>query len=351
MGAFDSTQPPIAAPLLRLDAQLYGVGAPPLQCGAGVECSSLRAAEQAVGAFAAAGGHGAQGGQWHHHRQQENEVELEAHPQQPSSSVSSHDADPTSLSIPHRVRRHRRRVASLLFTDGSSCSCTVDCTPVTSEPDWPAAITSGEQQPGNQYASEPPMPTCCAHLSVGRAALCDAPNASGSPIAAATPQAPAEAGSEDRDDEEGAGGDGDGSGSTAHPAGAGSQGPSAVPSDMSMEELVLMHAVQQPPASRRCPQPTVPPPTSTADGEPLIVLFLNRSPYPVKVAHMDKRSIEVPLLSLQPAEHVELSARTSDAWRVRTLSGVLLLELGRTPPAKPRGGAAMVHIFECDEGW
>ena len=76
-------------------------------------------------------------------------------------------------------------------------------------------------------------------------------------------------------------------------------------------------------------------------------LFLNRSPYPVRVLHVDSTGVELALLSLRPAEHAEVDTDSLQAWRVRTLGGSLLVELDATPRVDDASGMAAIHIEDC----
>ena len=58
---------------------------------------------------------------------------------------------------------------------------------------------------------------------------------------------------------------------------------------------------------------------------------------------------EVPLLSLRAAEHAEMLARPSHAWRVRTLGGAVLLELVGSPGGEDSDAPVTIHIEDCTD--
>lgn len=234
-GEHCADQPPIAAPLLRADPDLYGLAAPP-----------YRAADA--------------------------------------------DADGLARLTPRRVSR-RRRVATLIFADGSSCSCAPDCRAVV--PGGPG----GPPADAPVVAGQSELP-CCAHLADGRAALCD-----------------------------GAGGADEASALLDAATAAGDGWAAATP------------------RLAACPVASEPL-SSGGDGEAVDLVFANRAPFPTRVYHMEGGA-EVPILSLRPAELGEVSALTSHAWRVRTHGGSLVLELRATPPNDGASGVSTVHIVEC----
>ena len=86
---------------------------------------------------------------------------------------------------------------------------------------------------------------------------------------------------------------------------------------------------------------------SSAGGQPVTTLFLNRAPYPVRVFHVDGGGVEVPVLSLRSGEHAEVSGLSTYAWRARTRGSALLLELSATPQAEEATGVTTVHVLEC----
>ena len=255
-GDADPRQPPIAAPLLRIDPELYGLGA-----------KRRSAAGEAL----------------------------------------------EDLPPPRRVVA-RRRVTSLVFADGSTCSCALDCTPSRSE-----AFNEDEAAPTAPAAAEAEDPSaaipenvCCGDSKDGRAALCS--GAKHAPAAAAN----------------------------------GTQRGGEVGAVVEEEEA---HD-EWPALISRPPPPLKPCPTarfqlaSTGVGEPVVALFINRAPYPIHVYHVDARGLEVPTLSLRVGEHVEIEGLSSYAWRARTHSGILLLELDWTPP--PVNDVVSIHILACD---
>ena len=71
--------------------------------------------------------------------------------------------------------------------------------------------------------------------------------------------------------------------------------------------------------------------------------------------HLDAKGREVPAMSLRVGEHAEVRALTSYAWRVRSHSGSLLLEMARTPsPPEPVEGSSpadadvvTIHVRPC----
>jgi hypothetical protein len=201
-----------------------------------------------------------------------------------------------SLDAPSRRRRgRRRRVASLVFTDGSSCSCAPECRPIKAP--WTASPEDAAELTGMPFGSGEATSTCCMHAADGRAALC-------------------------------AGGSGDDLGSELGVSGL----------DMAALPLAL----------RPCPQPRLGGGGfSSGGGQPVQALFLNRSPYPVRVLHVDSTGAEQALLALRPAEHAEVDTVSLQAWRVRTLGGSLLVELDATPRVDDASGMAAIHIEDC----
>ena len=91
---------------------------------------------------------------------------------------------------------------------------------------------------------------------------------------------------------------------------------------------------------------------STPGGAPLVALFVNRAAHPVRILHVDASGAEVPTLSLRVGEHGEVHARTTHAWRARSQSGALLLELASTPPSPDEDeywgtGVTTIHVPPC----
>ena len=288
-GGFDPRQPPLLAPMLRIDPGLHGFGAPETAGAEADEDGESGSGDEATGAD--------------------------------DSSSSSSDA-PTSpaavLPLPRRVLR-RRRVASVVFADGSGCSCAADCIPSPSsladpptEGDVSAPVAEGNEEDA-AVAAEAQTRGCCAHLPDGRSAMCDPPVADAA--------------------------------ASGGMAGEMDQEPSM---DGTNEALALISDAYAAP-TRPCPVATFDL-TSSADGAPVIVLFVNRAPHPITVLHVDQGGLEVAALSLRVGEHAEVRARASYAWRARSRVGTLLLELARTPPSDAvtdAGDTATVHVHAC----
>jgi len=186
-----------------------------------------------------------------------------------------------------RAAQRRRRVASLHFEDGSSCSCAADCG------------TDGGAAAAQQAEGLPPE--CCADVADGRRALC-------------TPPEEAEA---------------------AAPLGL-AYGDAEQP----QPEMPLP----------RCPAPRAGV-ASRGGGAPLQLLLLNRAPFPVTLAFVDATGEEVALRTLRVREHAEYETLATHAWRVRTLGGHLLVEVApgdlTAPPAAESGGVVTVYVNEC----
>jgi len=283
-GEPEPQQPPIASPHLRADPTLDSFGMP------------------ALGGEAAADDGDAPSRAPDPDVPPESEEERQQQRQQRQLTAS--------LDAPSRRRRgRRRRVASLVFTDGSSCSCAPECRPIkapwAASPEDAAELTgmpfgSGDatgDATGTPLGSGEATSTCCMHAADGRAALC-------------------------------AGGSGDDLGSDLRVSGL----------DMAALPLAL----------RPCPQPRLGGSGfSSGGGQPVQALFLNRSPYPVRVLHVDSTGAEQALLSLRPAEHAEVDTDSLQAWRVRTLGGSLLVELDTTPRVDDASGMAAIHIEDC----
>lgn len=298
-GELDAQQPLIAAPMLRIDPKLYGLSAPPLLDANHEESHAPPATN---GSWARLGEHG------------EDSVE----PAVGRDGVR--DGASTTLAVvpPRRVHR-RRRVAMLLFSDGSSCSCATDCMALS------AAAAGSPSDRG-----------CCAHVADGRAALCDGPVESESEHGRIGLQL------DDGSTRSGA----SESGARDSGAAASQKGMPALESRASTtngDSSSTTAAV----AARSCPESSEGI-FSRAHGQPVTLLFLNRAPYPVSLAHLDGDGAEVPVMSLRSAEHAELAALTSHAWRVRTLGGTLLKELVDTLAVPQEDGVAMVHIHPCN---
>ena len=283
-GEPEPQQPPIASPHLRADPTLDSFGMP------------------ALGGEAAADDGEAPSRAPDPDVPPESEEERQQQRQQRQLTAS--------LDAPSRRRRgRRRRVASLVFTDGSSCSCAPECRPIKAP--WAASPEDAAELTGMPFGSgdatgdatgTPLGPgeatsTCCMHAADGRAALC-------------------------------ARGSGDDLGSDLGVSGL----------DMAALPLAL----------RPCPQPRLGGSGfSSGGGQPVQALFLNRSPYPVRVLHVDSTGAEQALLSLRPAEHAEVDTDSLQAWRVRTLGGSLLVELDATPRVDDASGMAAIHIEDC----
>jgi hypothetical protein len=283
-GEPEPQQPPIASPHLRADPTLDSFGMPAL--GGEAAADDGEAPSRAPDPDVPPESE-------EQHQQQRQQQQLAA-----------------SLDAPSRRRRgRRRRVASLVFTDGSSCSCAPECRPIkapwAASPEDAAELTgmpfgSGDatgDATGTPLGSGEATGTCCMHAADGRAALC-------------------------------AGGSGDDLGSDLGVSGL----------DMAALPLAL----------RPCPQPRLGGSGfSSGGGQPVQALFLNRSPYPVRVLHVDSTGAEQALLSLRPAEHAEVDTDSLQAWRVRTLGGSLLVELDATPRVDDASGMAAIHIEDC----
>ena len=265
-GEFDPHQQSILAPLLRVDADLYGFGAP--------ELSALPAAE----------------------------------------STEAASVESVSMPPPRRVLR-RRRVASLVFSDGSSCSCAPDCVPEArslvepSSSDADAGASGDDEEEPPEAVAKAQLHGCCAHLQDGRAALCDGPSIdpSISPSAMAASLLPAHV--DDHDD---------GKASSS---------------------------------SRPCPIARFDLASNSTGGMPINVLFVNRAPYPVRLFHVDADAREVPALSLRMGEHAEVRSRSSQAWRARSHGGALLMELAGAVAAseEEESGVATVYVLPCGQ--
>ena len=288
-GWTDPHQPPIAAPLLRVDHDLSGFGAPPT----------------------------------------------------PRATIGGDDDGDNGppdahASLPRRVLR-RRRVAALTFSDGTACSCALDCRPpaepAESPPEGAGLGGGGGGSPSTEVASSAAAAvveeveagatsTCCAQLSDGQAALCDSPQA-----------APSDGG--------GGGGDGDGN-DVEDGVGDRNEGDESDAADWSIYVDVPMRP------RRRCPDASEGV-ASAADGTAVVVLFVNRAPHPVRILHVEETGLERAVLSLRAGEHAEVAAHSGHAWRVRTFGGALLRQLPATPlPADDGTGTSTLHIFECD---
>ena len=291
-GEIDPDQPPIAAPYLRVDPYLDSFGVPPPLGSPAAEdeppVEDLQEQQQQ------------QQQQRRQQRQQQQRTDGDGHGDERSAAAAA------VVRPPHRARGRRRRVASFVFSDGSSCSCAADCVP--SATPWAASSAEGAPFSAAAWAVGGVVPppddaSCCMHAPDGRAALCDGGGS----------EAVAEAVAE---------------------AARGTAWDGALPS----RRLGL----------RPCPPPQLRTLASAASaGMAVTVLFLNRSPYPVRVLTVDVHGLEDALLSLRPAEHAEVNARTSQAWRARTLGGALLLELEATPPVDVDTDVASVHIHDC----
>ena len=269
-GEPEPQQPPIASPHLRADPTLDSFGMPALGGEAAADDGEApsRAPDPDV--------------------PPESEEEEQQQRQQRQLTAS--------LDAPSRRRRgRRRRVASLVFTVGSSCSCAPECRPIKAP--WAASPEDAAELTGMPFGSGEATSTCCMHAADGRAALC-------------------------------ARGSGDDLGSDLGVSGL----------DMAALPLAL----------RPCPQPRLGGSGfSSGGGQPVQALFLNRSPYPVRVLHVDSTGAEQALLSLRPAEHAEVHTDSLQAWRVRTLGGSLLVELDATPRVDDASGMAAIHIEDC----
>jgi hypothetical protein len=292
-GEPEPQQPPIASPHLRADPTLDSFGMPALGGEAAADDGEApsRAPDPDVPPES----------EEERQRQQQQQQQRQQRQQQQLAA---------SLDAPLRRRRgRRRRVASLVFTDGSSCSCAPECRPIkapwAASPEDAAELTgmpfgSGDatgDATGTPLGSGEATSTCCMHAADGRAALC-------------------------------AGGSGDDLGSDLRVSGL----------DMAALPLAL----------RPCPQPRLGGSGfSSGGGQPVQALFLNRSPYPVRVLHVDSTGAEQALLSLRPAEHAEVDTDSLQAWRVRTLGGSLLVELDTTPRVDDASGMAAIHIEDC----
>ena len=280
-GELDPHQPPILAPLLRVDPELHGFGV-----------ADDRLAMPDTRTHAAGGD-----GEW-------TGVGAAAAEKEEVPLVAA-------LLPPRRVLR-RRRVASLVFTDGSSCSCAPDCVrapsglaDAPSEGDAAAMTEDGSVDDDPVAAAAVHTRGCCSHLADGRAALCDGREAAGG-----------------ADAEDGVSGG-------------------------SVDDLLGLVAASAP--SRACPVARFDL-ASTGDGSPLLALFVNRAPHPVRILHVDAAGLEVPVLTLRAGEHAEVQARASYAWRARSQSGTLLLELERTPePPEDGGDVTTVHVPPCEQ--
>ena len=205
-----------------------------------------------------------------------------------SAAADSSEADGSDGSSPvgalplHPPRRHtpgRRRVASLFFTDGSSCSCAPDCVRRSAAVDEP---------PAGAPHGQPDVHGCCAHMPDGREALCTVPEH-------ANADAP-------RPDS-GSGADG----AKVGLAGNWAQGRHG-------------RRASIPPALRPCPAPRLSALSSAAEGvageAPRPLLFVNRAPYPVTLAHVDQHG------SRPPAPRASAAARSAPCKAVGRARGV-----------------------------
>lgn len=278
-GEADPDQPPIAAPMLRIDPELFGLSAPPLQAP---------------------------------HRRGG-----EARPDE-------------RLPPPRRVLR-RRRISSLVFADGSMCSCAPDCEPSTAESfldeeekaaALAAAAVARAAETGEEMLPSGSVPEriCCADTKDGRAALCVAGAKAGADRL--------DHGGDEGDDEEARDDDAE--------------------EERVMDEWPTLSSLPSAPMVA-CPVARAEVASTGEGGAPLVALFVNRAPFPVRVYQVDSRKVEVPVLSLRAGEHAEVEGLSTYAWRARSLGGGLMLELESTPqPASnDAGGAATIHIAEC----
>ena len=204
---------------------------------------------------------------------------------------------------PRPVQR-RRRVAALHFDDGSSCSCAAGCGGGGGDGDGSSGGGGGSGSTddaaggGGGSGSGGVGLECCAHLADGRRALCDPPD---------------------------------------HPA----EQPRA-PSDD-----IVGSAPEAPPPLRRCPAPQEGL-ASRGDGVPLKLVVANRARYPAKLFFVDHAGGERPVRTLHASQNAEYDALSSHAWRARTFSGQLLLEVSDVAPPDTPDSVATIHISECD---
>ena len=76
-------------------------------------------------------------------------------------------------------------------------------------------------------------------------------------------------------------------------------------------------------------------------------MLSNRAPYPVRLFFLDHAGDERPLKTLHVDQHVEYAALSTLAWRARTYSGQLLLEVSGLAPPEPAHEVVTVHVGEC----
>lgn len=293
-GEVDPHQPPVAAPLLRVDAGLYGFG--PWES---------RSSGDEQGAALSSGRHA-------------------------GASEAAVAANMSPLPPPRRVLR-RRRIASFVFADGSACSCAPDC--ITSRPSLEeeessngAEMEKEEGDPADSPDAISPL-ACCAHEDDAKGGLCNAPSAWS-----------------------------DGGANERSAVNAVSQGDAArrdAEDDEAEEDewralLSFAPAVRM---TRRCPVARFDL-ASTAHGSNVMLLFVNRAPHPVRIFHLEASGVEVAVLSLRAGEHAEVSALSSYAWRVRTRDNSLLLELApaQVPPVEEATGVSTIHVLDCELG-
>lgn len=203
----------------------------------------------------------------------------------------------------------RRRVASLVFSDGSTCSCAADCKPSTSDGSSGVKHATHVDGPFTDSRSSPTAPICCAHTADGRAALCNWPRTLLDSAAQNEYTAPESL----------------------------EESSWATPDQLDNGKSV------KPP----CPTVTAKKLASMAGGSGVRVIFLNRTPYPVRLLHLDTTGAEQPVLSIRPAEHAEVESSTSHAWRVRNFAGSIVLELESVPSPTDVHGVTTIHIVDC----